>query len=215
MQDEGEVTAREEARFFDVLAKLRAGDAKGLAQHKVPGTDDEEEEDDSEADSEAAERGSRPAKRAKLLKDVLAEQVCTLALLTRVYLHAHNWNPFFAHFPCSHGSPKAISTHWSGAEPFFLAILQPQTAQLYILLLCMAGSAAWAKSSAVIVVHLENPPCTAPTAGLTLGALSSWCRPVVWLILPLKTLCLMQDPSTARVVHVPGRLHIPVVTGRC
>ena len=115
------MTAREEARFFDVLAKLRAGDAEGLAQHKVPGTDDEEE-DDSEADSEAAERGARPAKRAKLLKDVLAEQVCTIALHTHLHLHARNWNLSFAHIPCSQGLPTTISTHWSGAEPFFFGL---------------------------------------------------------------------------------------------
>ena len=39
VQDEGEVTAREEAQFFDVLAKLRSGDREGLAQHQAPGTD--------------------------------------------------------------------------------------------------------------------------------------------------------------------------------
>ena len=39
VQDEGEVTAREEAHFFDVLAKLRSGDHVGLAQQQAPGAD--------------------------------------------------------------------------------------------------------------------------------------------------------------------------------
>ena len=69
LQDEGELGTRDEAKFLDVLGKLRAQKGSMMAAEQ------QEDSSDSHSEDEELQAAQQPSKRRRYLKDVLAEQV--------------------------------------------------------------------------------------------------------------------------------------------